>query len=419
MTPALAARLSRFLVRCYPPRWRQRYAGELLEVLSQHQPTSRTVLSLWAGAISAHLDPAWRPALRLRRQARIAARVLAVAATVLLIPALGVSFLAWRDEQANAGPPMPLSDGVFGMAFSPDGHTVAVIGPNLELWDVTDRSRPERLGYSRGDIVTGTDPAFSPDGRVLATAAGRTVILWNVTGPAPRPAQITALPAFPAAVTALAFSPDGHTLASGYGNGQIAVWDTADPARVAQIATLTGQAGDIAALSFSPGGQLLASASDSGTAALWNITSPARIATLTTPPPVTPGQPEDLAVSFSPDGRLLATASDSGTVILWNLTRPAHPVRTATLHVPVPPPAPASFCPNAALAFSADGRTLTMAEDSTALTQWNLTTPSAVTRLTTSTLTGISAGPVAFTADSRTLAGARSTGNTITLSAVP
>src|SRR5580704_8630671 len=50
-----AARLSRFLVRCYPPRWRQRYAEELLGVLDQHQPTSRTVLNLWAGAVSAQL----------------------------------------------------------------------------------------------------------------------------------------------------------------------------------------------------------------------------------------------------------------------------------------------------------------------------------------------------------------------------
>ena len=71
MTSPLAARLSRFLVRCYPRRWRQRYAAELLEVLDQHRPTARTVLNLAASAVSTHLDSAWRterpPLIRPRR----------------------------------------------------------------------------------------------------------------------------------------------------------------------------------------------------------------------------------------------------------------------------------------------------------------------------------------------------------------
>ena len=57
---------------------------------------------------------------------------------------------------------MPLSDGVFGMAFSPDGRTVAVINPSLELWDVTDRAHPERLGYS---AVMTSSPGQTPRSR--------------------------------------------------------------------------------------------------------------------------------------------------------------------------------------------------------------------------------------------------------------
>jgi len=52
MRPGLAARVSRFLVGCHPRRWRDRYGEEMLEVLDQHQPTARTVVSLWASAVS-------------------------------------------------------------------------------------------------------------------------------------------------------------------------------------------------------------------------------------------------------------------------------------------------------------------------------------------------------------------------------
>ena len=137
MGAPLAARLSRFLVGCYPRRWQQRYADELLEVLDQHHPTARTVLNLWASAVSAHLDPAYRtrrhPMIRLRRWIPVFAWV----AVVLLVPAGCLGIGAWQDEQGNMGPPMPLSDGVFGMAFSPDGRTVAgapPTGDTLALW---------------------------------------------------------------------------------------------------------------------------------------------------------------------------------------------------------------------------------------------------------------------------------------------
>ena len=66
MKPVLAGRLSRAVVGCYPRRWKQRYAAELLDVLDQHRAGPRTVLSLAGGALSTHLDPDYRMQIRLK-----------------------------------------------------------------------------------------------------------------------------------------------------------------------------------------------------------------------------------------------------------------------------------------------------------------------------------------------------------------
>ena len=417
MASPLAARLSRFLVRCYPSRWRQRYGAELLEVLGQHQPTARTVLNLWASAVSAHLDPAWRtgrhPRIWLRRWAPLFALL---AGAVLLMTATFWGYAFWKEAY---GPPMPISGGTFGTAFAPDGRTVAVLDPTLEVWNVADRAHPKLADYPHGDdTVGGSDPAFSPDSRVLATGGGA-VTLWNVTDPA-RLTQIALLPA-PGGVNqvnAVTFSPDGRTLASGLSDGTVVLWDVADPAHATRIATLTGQAGNLTALAFSPDGQLLASASPNGTVFLWNIADPAgptRIATLTRQ------KGGVSAVSFSPDGQLLATGSDGGTVILRNIGHPAAPVITATLHFTIAPPRFPGLAagPDVALAFSANGRTLTTIADNTTVIRWNVTNPSQVSRISAITSDSIGAGEVAFSADGLVVAGAPPSGDTLALWTLP
>ena len=119
----------------------------------------------------------------------------------------------------------------------------------------------------------------------------------------------------------------------------------------------------------------------------------------------------------SPDGHLLAGANDDGTVVMWNVADPAQPARTVTLHPNVPPAGPSG---DVALAFSA-GHTLTMIVGNSTVTRMNVTGPGVVTRLTTSTsvLSSIGAGPVAFSPGGRTVAGAPAAGDTLALSALP
>ena len=156
MGRTLAARLSRALADCYPRRWRQRYGEELLEVLDQHHAGVRTVLNLAASALGAHLDPAYRmellPMIRTHKKDLAAAAVVLGGLMVLVLLA-GIG--AWQDYEGNQGPPPPLSQGVFGVAVSPDGRTVATINTNLEIWNAADPGRPERLGYSKGTPSAG------------------------------------------------------------------------------------------------------------------------------------------------------------------------------------------------------------------------------------------------------------------------
>src|SRR5688572_17162814 len=66
--------------------------------------------------------------------------------------------------------------------------------------------------------------ALSPDGKRLATAAGRSVILWDTaTG---EPVRRFEVPGRRGTGMTLAFSPDGTRLAAGGGySGHLSVWD--------------------------------------------------------------------------------------------------------------------------------------------------------------------------------------------------
>ena len=194
------------------------------------------------------------------------------------------------------------------VAFSPDGKMLASAGnSSTYLWDVATRTRTAALACPQSTGVSSV--AFSPDGKTLATGGfnGRTC-LWDVAT-----RTRTAVLTCPGrtGVQSVAFSPDGKTLATGDGKGSTYLWDVATGTRTA---TLTDPGGRVAwSLAFSPDGQTLAVGDINDSTYLWDVATRTRITTLTDP------QGKNVqAVAFSPDGKTLATGDANGTTYLWD-----------------------------------------------------------------------------------------------------
>src|SRR5262249_41005270 len=156
-----------------------------------------------------------------------------------------------REASAFAAPHFAVS----GVAFAPDGKTLAATGNGLRIWDVT--SNKARFRFEQASIYF-TSVAYSPDGKTLALgSAGHTV--WLVD---PKAADLAPLDAHQGTVVAVAFSADGQSLTSVSDAREVRTWNVATSKVVRRawrcVEPAKGKRNADVLFALSPDGQTLA-----------------------------------------------------------------------------------------------------------------------------------------------------------------
>jgi WD40 repeat protein/molecular chaperone DnaK (HSP70) len=222
----------------------------------------------------------------------------------------GAFFMIWEGQ----------SGFVSGLAFSPDGRMMATASEDwsVKLWEIATGKIKRRLKHTSPAQAV----AFSPDGKMVASVAPKEMVvkLWDAqTGALKR-----TLSGHMANVECVAFSPDGETLASGGVGASLILWNAETGAQKVMLTGYSGKvkgvADSVVSVAFSPDGKMLASgckAKEKDLLILWDVQAQTVLQKM-------PGE-SIASVAFSPNGRLIACGGSRnegerqvGEVRIWD-----------------------------------------------------------------------------------------------------
>jgi WD40 repeat protein len=192
---------------------------------------------------------------------------------------------------------------VEGVAFSPDGRQALTVGRErmVNLWDI---QTGKELRALKGHTDSIKRVAFSPDGRRALSGGEDIMCLWDLESG-------KELRRFPVATVGVALSPDGRrALSGGLRDPLVRLWDVETGAEVRQ---LRGHTGAVTSVVFLPGGRQALSCGHDQTLRLWDLDNGQEIRRFS-------GHTHAVQnVAITRDGRHAISASADKTVRLWNL----------------------------------------------------------------------------------------------------
>ena len=208
---------------------------------------------------------------------------------------------------------------VRALAFSPDGRLLATaLDETIKIWDALSGVELVTLPKAGGTVY---DLTFSPDGRMLiSSCAGELTEVWVVPGEAePAADVITVAKAGSLApvdslllretATDAVFSPDQRAVAVSTASGAIWYWEVA---RHVTVAVPQSHSDWVYRLAFAPAGHRLGSVSKDGSLRLYGSTlGSGASASLSG---------EISALAFFPNGQTLATGGQDGTLRFWDVS---------------------------------------------------------------------------------------------------
>jgi WD40 repeat protein len=252
---------------------------------------------------------------------------------------------------------------VRAVAFAPDGATLAsggidlATGRSARIWDAKTFKTIHTLKGPFGGQVDARAIAYSNDGSLLAAPDFAHVYIWETaTG---NHQETIDIPGHKT-IEAIAFDANAWTLAFAGENGNLARWNIAR--REWRKLAAAGHTQNINAVAISRDGKKIVTAGNDASARLWDLETAQVVREFTNPKK--PGVSLVHDAAFSPDGKTVVTANHNQGVICWNVEDGA--VRRHILADKIGGPRIVS------VAFAPDGKSIaTESVDEAATNLWN------------------------------------------------